>query len=205
MFRKLSNRFVVVGFNRFVMHFTARVLANLVLDQGAFRNPHRLSKIASEVQHIQSYVEIEKVRFGDRLNVEYDIQESDFLVPPLAIQPLVENAIKHGVCKRPEGGTVWLRSYREGNNFIVEVEDNGVGIPKDRLDAVLGNSEEGYFGDFGIGGRRMDLTGNGSEEHQSTGMKNIIMRLKEMSHAELKIESEVGKGTLMRVVIPPQL
>ena len=158
---------------------------------------------ASEVQHIQSYVEIEKVRFGDRLNVEYDIQESDFLVPPLAIQPLVENAIKHGVCKRPEGGTVWLRSYREGNNFIVEVEDNGVGIPKDRLDAVLGNSEEGYFGDFGIGGRRMDLTGNGSEEHQSTGMKNIIMRLKEMSHAELKIESEVGKGTLMRVVIPP--
>ncbi|MBO4236093.1 MAG: histidine kinase [Firmicutes bacterium] len=159
---------------------------------------------SSEVQHIQSYVEIEKVRFGDRLNVEYDIQESEFLVPPLAIQPLVENAIKHGVCKRPEGGTVWIRSYSDGYNNIVEVADNGVGIPPERMEYILGNDDENYFGDsFGItGGRELNLTGNGSESHRSTGMKNIIMRLQEMSHAELKIESEVGKGTLMRVIFP---
>lgn len=158
---------------------------------------------SSEVQHIKSYVEIEKVRFGDRLNVEFDIQESDFLVPPLAIQPLVENAIKHGVCKRPEGGTVILRSYADPSNYIIEVEDDGVGIPPERMEYILGNGE-GYFGDaLGIvGAKERNLTGNGSESHQSTGMKNIIMRLKEMVRAELKIETEVGKGTLMRVIIP---
>ena len=155
---------------------------------------------SSEVQHIQSYVEIEKVRFGDRLNVEYDIQESEFLVPPLSIQPLVENAIKHGVCKRPEGGNVILRSYSDSENYIIEVQDDGVGIPPERMEHLFGNGD-GYFGDaLGIGGQ--NLTGNGSEIHQSTGMKNIMMRLKEMSHAELSVESEVGKGTLMRVTIP---
>jgi len=158
---------------------------------------------SSEVQHIQSYVEIEKVRFGDRLNVEYDIQESEFLVPPLAIQPLVENAIKHGVCKRPEGGTVWLRSFKEGDNYIIEVQDNGVGISQERLDVIFGEAQEEHHGDsFGLTGRNSNLTGNGSENHQSTGMRNIMMRLKEMSHAELKVESEVGKGTLMRVTFP---
>ena len=60
---------------------------------------------ASEVSHIKSYVNIEKVRFGDRLSMEYDIQIDSFIVPPLSIQPLVENAIKHGVCRKPEGGT----------------------------------------------------------------------------------------------------
>ncbi|MBQ7245514.1 MAG: histidine kinase [Firmicutes bacterium] len=158
---------------------------------------------SSEVQHIQSYVEIERVRFGDRLNVEYDIQESEFLVPPLAIQPLVENAIKHGVCKRPEGGTVWLRSYKEGDNYIVEVQDNGVGISEDRLAVIFGETQEDHHSDsFGLAGRNINFTGNGSENHQSTGMRNIMMRLKEMSHAELKVESEVGKGTLMRVTFP---
>lgn len=160
---------------------------------------------SSEVQHIKSYVAIEQVRFGDRLNVEYDIQEEEFMVPPLSIQPLVENAIKHGVCKRPEGGTVWLRSYQDTKNYIVEVQDDGVGIAPDRMAFVLGNGD-GYFGDALVGAaggaKERNLTGNGSEAHQSTGMKNIRMRLYEMSRAELQVESEVGKGTLMRVVFP---
>lgn len=158
---------------------------------------------SSEVQHIHSYVEIEKVRFGDRLNVDFDIQESEFIVPPLSIQPLVENAIKHGVCKRPEGGTVILRSYSDQNNYIIEVEDDGVGIPPERLEYVLGNGE-GYFGNALeiTGAREQNLTGNGSESHQSTGMKNIMMRLDEMCKAKLEIQSEVGKGTLTKVIFP---
>lgn len=157
---------------------------------------------SSEVQHIQSYVEIERVRFGDRLNMEYDIQAADFLVPPLSIQPLVENAIKHGVCKKPEGGTVWLKSYSTDTDYIIEVKDDGVGIPPERMDYILGK-DDGFFGDpLGIGAFNQNLTGNGSENHKSTGMRNITMRLKEMCRAELTVESEVGKGTLMTVRFP---
>ena len=150
-----------------------------------------------EVEHIQSYINIEKVRFGERLKVEMDIKEDDFVVPPLSIQPLVENAVKHGVCKRPEGGTVWLRSYADAKNYIVEVEDNGVGISPERIAVVLGSApEDGDNLDQG------SLTGNGSENHQSTGMRNITMRLEEMSHATLEVDSTEGVGTLMKVIFP---
>lgn len=154
---------------------------------------------ASEISHIQSYVGIEKVRFGERLNVEYDIQEDKFNVPPLSIQPLVENAIKHGVCKRPTGGTVWIRSYEEPKNYVVEVQDNGVGIPPERMAFIMGEDVEADHTFSNI-----HLSGNGSEVHTSTGMRNIRLRLKEMSNATLEVTSEVDKGTLIRVIFPKQ-
>ena len=159
-------------------------------------------KFAAEVNHIQSYVGIEKIRFGDRLDVEFDIQEDDFLVPPLSIQPLVENAIKHGVMKKVDGGTVWLRSYSTDTAYIVEVEDNGVGIAQERLDFLFRDSSDFDFDsdtDFAS-----NLTGNGSENHVSTGMRNIIMRLDEIAHAKLNINTEEGKGSLMRVTFPKE-
>ena len=159
-------------------------------------------KFASEVEHITSYVNIEKVRFGDRLHVEFDIRSSEFMVPPLSIQPLVENAIKHGVMKNVKGGTVWLRSYVEGDYNVVEVEDNGVGFTSERLaeirlsltdDDGYGNSAENEF---------VNLTGNGSENHRSSGMRNIYLRLRELSDADFFIESEEGKGTKVTVKFP---
>ena len=95
-------------------------------------------KFSAEVEHIKSYVNIEKVRFGDRLEVEYDIQSDDFTVPPLSIQPLVENAIKHGVCKKMEGGTVYLRSYETDDFYVVEVDDNGIGFNAESASKVFG-------------------------------------------------------------------
>lgn len=160
-------------------------------------------KFAAEVEHITSYVNIEKVRFGDRLNVEYDILSKDFIVPPLSIQPLVENAIKHGVTKKVEGGTVWLRSYMDGQYNVVEVEDNGIGMPPDKLEelkatitgqSVDGNSEEEYI--------RTNFTGNGSEDHKSSGMKNIGLRLRELTNAEFHIVSIEGRGTKIIVRFP---
>ena len=165
-------------------------------------------KFAAEVKHIESYVGIEEVRFGDRLNVEFDIQESDFIVPPLSIQPLVENAIKHGVCQRPEGGTVWLRSYSEGDSYIIEVEDNGVGIPDNRLEYLFPKKASYMVSEHAVttssdkNDERENFTGNGSEVHESTGMKNIMMRLKEISNATLDVTTEVGKGTKIRVIFP---
>lgn len=121
---------------------------------------------SEELKHVAAYVEIEKVRFGERLQVIFDIEEDTFYIPPLCVQALVENAIKHGICQKPEGGCVWIRSYTEDNYHIVEVEDNGAGFEQQQ-----------------------------KQEETSTGIKNIEFRLKEISNAGLSIESEIKIGT----------
>ncbi|MBQ7246163.1 MAG: histidine kinase [Firmicutes bacterium] len=185
----------------------------------------------AELEHIRSYLSIEQVRFGDRVNVEYDIQANDFKVPPLSIQPLVENAVKHGLCKRPEGGNMWIRSYKTEHYYVVEVQDDGMGFSSESLNAVFGGEMEEQLGTdkmldittleetikasnlLDAKGKPIEisletlasggnLTGNGSEVHKSSGLRNIILRLKEMSNASVEIESQEGAGTLFRVLFP---
>ena len=191
-------------------------------------------KFAAEVEHIKSYVNIEKVRFGDRVNVEYDIQSLNFYVPPLSIQPLVENAIKHGICKKPEGGTVWLKSWEDEDNYIVIVQDNGQGFSAERLEEIFsidsddenlgGMSQSVDSGDAirelleastlrDVTGKvvelaakdRKDFSGNGAEHHESTGMRNISLRLREMAGARMEIDSQEGRGTLIKVYFPREM
>ena len=190
---------------------------------------------AEEVEHIKSYVNIEQIRYGDRLKVAYDIQASDFKVPALSIQPLVENAIKHGVGVKPEGGAIVLRSYRDGNYNVVQVEDDGVGFTLDGYKRAFCsgvNSQYVLSNDTGmtqedisreiIGntviknefGAVQDLSGlieearatsmdnQGSAIHKSKGMRNIIIRLKEMSNALIQVESQEHKGTIVTVKFP---
>ena len=186
---------------------------------------------ASEVSHIKSYVNIEKVRFGDKLEVEYDIQTDNFMVPPLSIQPLVENAIKHGVCKKIHGGTVILKSYEEADYNVVEVSDNGIGFNTESASKVFAtpttsSAEESDTKKLiasllsGISGSLIlrdkngepielveqeinpDLTGNGSEKHNSKGMMNILLRLREMANAKVEIRSQEDMGTQIRVMFP---
>ncbi|MBO4234954.1 MAG: histidine kinase [Firmicutes bacterium] len=190
-------------------------------------------EFASEVSHIKSYVNIEKVRFGDRLDMEYDIQVDNFKVPPLSIQPLVENAIKHGIFQKPSGGTVWLRSYEEEDFNVIEVEDNGVGFNADNASRIFANTDtQGpAMESVKVLASAMDdvmknltlldkdgnpivlsepsekvvnLSGNGSEKHKSTGMLNIFLRLREIGHAQIEIYSKEGEGTKMRVLFPKE-
>ena len=81
-----------------------------------------------EMEHVACYLKIEKARFRERLNVVYSIQCKDFNVPPLSVQPLVENAVKHGVTKRASGGTVKISTYDTGAHYVVEIIDDGVGF-----------------------------------------------------------------------------
>ena len=183
---------------------------------------------AAELGHIHSYLSIERVRFGDRVNVKYDIQAKDFIVPPLSIQPLVENAIKHGICKKPEGGNIWIRSYPIEHYNVVEVQDNGVGFSEEQLNRVFRGGAEDELGVdkmFDIAtledtinsstlldaqGNKIEIsreiiasgTGNGSEAHNSSGIRNVILRLKEMANASVEIESKEGEGALFRVFFP---
>ena len=193
-------------------------------------------KFESEVKHIHSYVEIEKVRYGDRLTIEYDIQESDFLVPPLSIQPLVENAIKHGVSKKPGGGTVQLKSYELIGFNVIEVNDDGLGFNAESASRVFGPYiDAAISGDVSQGIsqinidmiksvmeslRLLDADGNPlvikkpeetqdkdlpntvSDKHKSSGMMNILLRLREMANAKIEISSQEGVGSNIRVFFP---
>lgn len=121
-----------------------------------------------ELKHIKTYVDLEKMRFNDRLNVVYDIGVSKFDVPPLSIQPLVENAIKHGILKKIEGGTVTLRTFEDEDSYNVAVIDNGVGF----------NMEEIDF-----------------ESNKHIGLKNVRHRINTMSNGEIRIQSTPNVGT----------
>ncbi|MGN0520960.1 MAG: sensor histidine kinase [Candidatus Fimenecus sp.] len=130
----------------------------------------------TELQHIQYYCNIELLRFADKLKIEYDIEEDNFTVPTLSIQPLVENAIKHGVTKRPEGGTVKLSTRKDGKNYIVTVADDGVGFNPATALAEDGRSH--------------------------VGLANIRYRFARMMHAEVTVDSTPSVGTTVTVYIP---
>ena len=128
---------------------------------------------ARELEHIQNYCNIEKVRFGDKLSLVYDIGPDGFEVPPLTVQPLVENAIKHGIRGKNGGGTVKVRTAEDENSYLVEVLDDGAGFD------------------------------TGAEvSRSSAGLENIRLRLREIAGAGLEINSIPGKGTRAIVRIP---
>jgi sensor histidine kinase YesM len=135
----------------------------------------KLIPFADELKHVENYVALEKLRFEKRLHVEYDIKARAFEVPPLSIQPLVENAIKHGVTQKTQGGIVTLRSYEEANDFVVEVIDDGVGF---------------------------DMKSLNQRGDSSIGLSNIEFRIDHMCGGTLTIESQEGAGTKATVRIP---
>lgn len=128
---------------------------------------------SEELQTIRGYLHIEQIRFGGRLKILWDIQEENFLVPPLTIQPLVENAVCHGICEKIEGGTVVIASRRERDEIVVEIRDDGAGFDAAKLESVKG-----------------------------IGISNLRLRLEELLHASLEILSSPGEGCVQLVRIP---
>lgn len=121
---------------------------------------------SKELSHIETYLKLEKLRFRDDLQVKFDIQEHDFFIPSLTIQPLVENAVKHGICSREEGGTISISTRKINDEIIIIVEDDGVGFDTGKV--------------FGS---------------DSVGINNVRYRLKHIVKGDLQIESVPGKGT----------
>lgn len=142
-----------------------------------------LIRFPEELRHIRAYLNIEKVRFEERLSVTEDIRETAFSVPPLSIQPLVENAVKHGICRKMAGGTVTLRSRSEEDAYVVEVEDDGAGFDPSLPRGGTGGKENGK-----------------TDSH--IGLENIRFRVEEISGGTLAIESRPGEGTRVTVRFP---
>ena len=134
-----------------------------------------LISCATEIEHIEKYLRLEKLRFQEELKVVYDIQTRDFMIPTLSIQPLVENAVKHGVGQKIGGGTVTISTSETEDEYIICVTDDGVGFT------------EGEYADDG---------------GTHIGIENIKKRLEMMINGKLKIESKKGEGTKACVLIP---
>ena len=131
-----------------------------------------------ELEHLKKYLYIEKLRFGKKLNVEYDIQATDFKLPMLSVQPLAENAVKHGVGMKKNGGTVTIISRDTGNAFEVIIKDDGVGF-----DTNAPKKDDG---------------------RSHVGMENTRSRLKEMCDGTVNIESTVDVGTTATIILPKE-
>ena len=125
------------------------------------------------MQHLEDYVALEQVRFGDRIRFVKDIQVDQFMLPSLILQPLVENSIKYGIKPKPEGGTVTLRTWAEEKQICISVEDDGIGFDVDKMPSS-----------------------------GSVGIKNVRFRLEQIMHGQLDIQSVPGKGTTVTISIP---
>ena len=143
-----------------------------------FSSNERLTTLENELEYIGKYVKIEKARFGDRIQYTEKINVSpDIQLPRLIIEPLVENAIRHGITKKKGGGEVILRVDGLPDGIAVEVYDNGAGMNTENLSAVFRG------------------------ESRSIGLKNIQDRLTRLGEEGLKIESVLGEYTKVSFVL----
>lgn len=127
-----------------------------------------------ELKHTESYLNLEQQRFQSRLHVVYEISIREFSLPPLTLQPIVENAVRHGVLRRNEGGTIIIRTQEKKDRYEVIVLDDGVGFDPE---ACM----------------------EGAHEH--IGIGNVRERLRTMCGGTLSIESTIGKGTTAAITI----
>lgn len=128
-----------------------------------------------EMDHVQIYLELEKIRFEDDLSVVYDIEATSFQLPVLTVQSIVENAVKHGITKKRGGGTVRIVTREEKLHYRISVTDTGIGF---------------------------DQTKKSEDGRNHVGIQNVRARLESMVNGKLLIESVPGKGTVVTVLIP---
>ncbi|MBR6545963.1 MAG: histidine kinase [Clostridia bacterium] len=141
---------------------------------GELDNPRPIL-FSQEMEHVHHYVSIENVRFPD-MTFMFESSSEDFRIPALTVQPIVENAIKHGLMKLPRGGTIRVLSYESEEEYFVSVIDDGVGFDTKTL----------------------------ADERGHVGLRNIRERLRVMVNGTLEIESTVGVGTRVLIRIPKE-
>ena len=128
-----------------------------------------------ELEQLEDYIALEQLRFEDRIQFEKQIETSSFEIPPLTIQPLVENAIKHGLIEPGKSGTICLHTKRKTGYVEITVTDNGIGFAPEEC-----------------------------EKEESVGIRNVRYRLQHMVGGKLTIDSVPGEGTKVTITIPTE-
>ena len=132
--------------------------------------------MSQEMEHVRHYISIENVRFPD-MTFTFEMNSIDFHIPALTVQPIVENAIKHGLMKLSKGGLIRVVSYETDTEYCISVVDDGVGFDTNAL----------------------------IEDRKHLGLRNIRERLKVMVNGTLEIESTIGVGTKVLIKIPKEV
>ena len=140
-------------------------------------NEKKPIEFEDELSHLNNYIELEKLRYGDDLQFEYDIREKGFTLPALTVQPLVENAVNHGIRYHKMKGKVKIASYSDDNNYYVSIEDDGVGFDPEK-----------YMSDGG----------------KHVGIANVKYRLDVLCGGTLDVKSEIGRGSIVTICIPKE-
>ena len=154
--------------NQTVVHFAKYLRGNINVLQDDELIPFR-----KELEHLEDYIVLEKVRFEDRIQFVKELEVDEFLIPPLVLQPIVENAIKHGLLRTKKGGTIRLTTKREDNYILMQIIDDGAGFDMElpiRTGAV--------------------------------GINNVKFRLEYMIDGKMEIISAPGKGTTVNIKMP---
>lgn len=134
--------------------------------------------LRQELAHVESYLALQKLRFGDELHVVYDIACEDIMLPTLTLQPIVENAVSHGIRESESGvGTVTIRTREQDDHYEIAVEDDGCGFDPAILEA---------------------------EDKAHVGLHNVQDRLHRVSGGRLEIRSESGVGTRVTIILPKE-
>ncbi|MTV48897.1 sensor histidine kinase [Heliobacillus mobilis] len=152
------------------------------------REPAQFVSLREELRHIESYLALEQARFEDRLQVEYDIADdaANCQVPPLLLQPLVENAVRHGLLPLHEGGTITIRAYRDAEIVFITIVDDGAGMTSERMAQLFAERPPSASSSSGI------------------GLRNVNERLCSIYGPDygLHIDSKPGLGTVCSLRIP---
>lgn len=135
----------------------------------------RTISFSYERDYISTYMKIQKICFGEEIEYVEDIKFDDIKIPPLTIQPLIENAFRHGVRKRAGVGVIKLSSFCEDENIFILIEDNGVGFDINKL-----NELQCVF----------------------SSTRNIVYRLEKLCDAQVNFESKIGVGTRVTIKLP---
>jgi two-component system, LytTR family, sensor histidine kinase LytS len=145
--------------------------------------------LTTELSHCEAYISIEKARFEERVRIRYDIDPaaSFCILPPLTLQPLVENAFGHGILPREEGGEIVIGAHKNEKTVKIFVRDDGVGMTHDKVSSILSGTENVQ-----------------SEKGSGIAIRNVNARLvaRYGSECSLKIDSFPGRGTTVSFEIP---
>lgn len=153
------------------------------------KHTERIILITEEIKYVRDYLAIQLARFGDRIDVVFDIEEEVLKakIPKFTLQPIVENAIIHGLEPKVEGGTLTIKAVKQGKDLIIDVIDTGVGIHDDKLHTLIKIKQKPYM-----------------ENVTNIGIRNVHQRIQYYfgQNYGLKIYSEPGDGCRVKIVLP---
>ena len=143
--------------------------------------------LTQEIQIVKDYMYLQEMRFGNRISysIECELETDNYMIPTFTFQPLIENAVIHGLAKKEEGGTIFIKIWQEKENLLISIADTGVGMSAEKVEKIRGAYERQEKGEMGI------------------GLGNLYKRIYGMYEAgQVEIFSCEGEGTTIRLTIP---